>query len=792
MVLTKTTFKRVLAVALAGLPWTMAQAADPARFEADIKPILSKYCFDCHADGMDKGSVTFDTHPSTRELLDDRKLWLNVLKNVRAGLMPPARKKQPTEEEKTALNNWIKREAFAIDPQDPDPGRVTLRRLNRAEYQNTIKDLMDVDYNTIEEFPPDDTGYGFDTVADALMISPLLLEKYMQAAETIVEKGVPRVPKVVKERVIGGSEFRAPGGSATPERLSFYKPGRFEKSFKVYEAGEYRVRFQFDVNGAFDFDPGRCQVVVSLDGKETLKHEFVWKDHDRVDLSFTEIWETGEKNFVVEVTPLVGEEQKKNFLELRLTSVRLEGPTDPAHWTKTRNYDRFFHLDEPPAEAAARTEYLREVLRRFASKAFRRPVDEATLGRLVSIAEDVASAPGARLEDGAAQAMVATLASTRFLYRVEDALAPESNSKASLVDEYSLASRLSYFLWSTMPDQELVDLAAKGELRSNLKAQVKRMLESRRSDALVRNFAGQWLLARDVEGISINARAVMRREGQRVDFDFEGDLRNAMRRETEMYFGHVMRENRPLAEFIDSDYTFLNARLATHYGIPGVEGRDFRKVTLPADSPRGGLITQGTVLVVTSNPTRTSPVKRGLFVLDNILGTPAPPPPPGTPPLEEAEKTTDHEPTMREAMEIHRKDPLCASCHTRMDPLGLALENFNALGMWREKERGQVVDPTGQLITGEPFSDIRQLKKILASSRLDDFYRCLAEKMLTYALGRGPEFYDVEAIDQIVAKLQREEGRFEALLMGIVESAPFQKRRNEIQAEGPARAALEH
>lgn len=791
MVFKLATWQRLLAVAVLGLPPMAVHAADEARFESEIKPILSKYCFDCHADGMDKGSVTFDTHPSTRALLDDRKLWLGVLKNVRAGLMPPAKKKQPSDEEKSVLESWIKREAFSIDPQDPDPGRVTLRRLNRVEYQNTIKDLMDVDYNTTEEFPPDDTGYGFDTVGDALMMSPLLIEKYMQAAETIVQRGVPRVPRVVKERQIGASEFREPGGKATPERLSFYKEGKFEKAFKVHEAGEYRVRFLFDVNGSFDFDPGRCQVVVRLDGREVLNQEFGWRDHQRFELEFTETWEPGEKTFAMEVKPLEDESKKKNFVELRLISVRMEGPTDPAFWTKTRNYDRFFHLDEPPAEENARSAYLREVLRRFATKAFRRPVDEPTLGRLADIAEDAASLPGARLEDGVAQAMVAVLASPRFLYRIEEAERADSQSPNAPVDEFALASRLSYFFWSSMPDQELFDLALKGELRANLAGQVERMVKSQRSEAFVRNFAGQWLQARDVEGISINARAVMRREGQRVDYDLEGDLRNAMRRETEMYFSHAMREDRPLPELLDSDYTFLNERLASHYGIHGVSGREFRKVTLPANSPRGGLITQGTVLVVTSNPTRTSPVKRGLFILDNILGTPAPPPPPGTPPLEEAEKQTDHEPTMREAMEIHRKNPLCSSCHTRMDPLGLALENFNALGMWREKERGQPVDPTGQLITGETFQDIRELKKILATSRRDDFYRCLAEKMLTYALGRGPEYYDVEAIDQIVARIHRDEGRFSALLMGVVESAPFQKRRIEVKAAGPAQAAFQ-
>jgi hypothetical protein len=254
------------------------------------------------------------------------------------------------------------------------------------------------------------------------------------------------------------------------------------------------------------------------------------------------------------------------------------------------------------------------------------------------------------------------------------------------------------------------------------------------------------------------------------------DLRRAMRQETERYFDYVLRENRPLEEFIDSDYAFLNARLAQHYGIEGVTGDEVRRVQLPPDSPRGGILTQGTILAVTSNPTRTSPVKRGVFILDNILGTPPPPPPPNIPALEDAAKPIEgREPTLRETLELHRAQPLCSSCHNRMDPLGLALENFNAMGIWREKERDQVVDITGQLITGEPFNNVRQLKQILVDQHRTDFYRCLTEKLLTYAIGRGLDHRDVETVDRIVARL--DQGRFEALLMGVIESAPFQKRR---------------
>ena len=579
-----------------------AEIKAATHFRKNIQPILTKYCYDCHGDGMDKGNVAFDELKSDEELLGKRDLWWAVLKNLRAGLMPPAKKPRPPEKEKRRLEDWIKYEAFGIDPKNPDPGRVTLRRLNRVEYRNTIRDLMGIEFKAAEEFPPDDTGYGFDNIGDVLTVSPLLLEKYMQAAETIVA--------------------------------------------------------------------------------------------------------------------------------------------------------------------------------------------------------------------------VAVLASPRFLFRVEDSEANNPVKTQPLVDEYALASRLSYFLWSTMPDEELFRLAERGELRKNLASQVKRMLADSRSQELIENFTGQWLQVRDVEGIDINSRAVLGRENgeekdaqesrrrfqelqaksnltpeeererdrlieqrrrrfSRPTIELDGPLRRAMRQETEMYFGHVVREDRSVLELIDGDYTFLNERLAKHYGIPDVKGSEMRRVTLSGDSPRGGLLTQGSVLVVTSNPTRTSPVKRGLFILDNIMGSPTAPPPADVPLLEEAEKQfKDREPTLREVLELHRGKPLCSSCHSRMDPLGLALENFNALGMWREKERAQPIQAAGQLITGESFDDIRDLKRILKSEHRSDFYRCLTEKLLTYALGRGLEYYDVESVDRIVARLEREDGRFSALLMGIVESAPFQKRRN--------------
>ena len=844
-------------VALAASLPALAGADPAASYRNDILPILENYCYDCHADGLDKGGVAFDAGPEGA-LVRKHDLWWKVLKNVRAGIMPPAKKDRPSPDEMKTLETWIKREAFGLDPADPDPGRVTLRRLNRVEYRNTIRELTGVDFRADEEFPPDDTGYGFDNIGDVLTISPLLLEKYMEAAEKIVTQAVPTVPRVVREQTVDGARFRRErdgdgaeerkkgddndddprGGRGDVRNLSFYKPARVVATHKVDVPGNYRLTVEVNVRGEFDFDPGRAWVLFAVDDEALVSQEFAWQNGKTFKFEFDRKWEPGERKMSFDLEPLTPPEQRKNGVDMRIVSVQVRGPVEKEHWVRPKNFERFFTQD-PPTDESGRRQYARDVIRRFATRAYRRPVDERTLERLVAIAEDGYKQPGKGFEEGVSGAFVAVLASPRFVFRVEE---PDKSSPADghpLIDEYALASRLSYFLWSSMPDQELIDLAAKGELRKNLQAQVKRLLADRRAEAFLQNFPGQWLQLRDVEGISIDERSVLARDsgddkemarqqeerrklfaevemlpedqrqkefekirerfrnGNRRRFgppavELSGDLRRAMRRETEMLFEHIVKDDRSVLDLIDSDYTFLNEKLAKHYGIPGVDGDRMRKVELPKDSPRGGVLTHGSVLVVTSNPTRTSPVKRGLFVLDNLLGTPTPPPPADIPQFEEAEKNlADHDPTTREILESHRANTLCRSCHARMDPLGLALENFNALGMWRDTERKQPLDVAGNLVTGEKFNGIRELKQILKTTRKADFYHCLTEKLMTYALGRGTEYYDVEAIDQIVEKLDREDGRFSALITGVIESAPFQKVRKPESApvEAPAQAS---
>ena len=835
------------ALAMLGAPVSGAEIPAVAEFHKDVQPILKEYCYDCHGDGAKKGQVAFDELTSDQAILS-HDLWFKVLKNVRAGLMPPQKKPRPPAEEQRKIERWIKYAAFGLDPNNPDPGRVTVRRLNRVEYRNTIHDLMGIDFNADAEFPPDDTGYGFDNIGDVLTISPLLLEKYLAAANEIVTEAVPIVSRAIPERAVAGRQFsrRNPRQGNDDGRgrrregslsMSYYEASVASNTFNADAAGTYGVVLDLAVKGTFEFDPGRCRVVFKINDRELLRKEFGWYDNKSFHFDFNEKWQSGPQHLTFELEPLTPEDQKLNPLDMRLIDVVVRGPMEKEHWAHPANYDRFFSHDAP-AKPAARRAYARELLGNFASKAFRRPVDAKTEDRLAAMAEDVYSQPGKTFEAGVAHAMVAVLASPRFLFLLEKADGTRPAAATASVDEYSLASRLSYFLWSTMPDDELITLASRGQLRKNLPSQVRRMLADARSEKLVQNFTGQWLQTRDVEGVSIDARTVLARDsGQerelrerqaalralfeksatnksastnlaeetkareerralakdlfkkpRIELDTE--TRDAMRRETEMFVSSIVHEDRPVTELIDSDYTFLNEKLAKLYGISNVWGAEMQRVALPADSARGGVLTEGSTLVVTSNPDRTSPVKRGLFILENFLGTPTPPPPPNIPALEAAEKDIkDHEPTLREALQQHRDKPLCASCHARMDPIGLAFENFNAMGMWREKERSQTIDAAGTLVTGESFQSVRELKRILTNEHRSDFYRCLTEKLLTYALGRGTEYYDVETIDQIVERLNREDGRFSALLTGVIESAPFQKMR--LQATPAATASLD-
>jgi len=809
---------------------TAVTTADPAQadspqtgarsyYSTHIKPILATSCYECHGDGSERGNVAFDTYKTDEALIADRGLWSRVLKNVQAGLMPPTGHVPLSGSAAKRMASWIKKDVLQLNRRNPDPGRVTIRRLNRIEYRNTIRDLTGVNFNVEEELPPDDTGYGFDNIGDVLTLSPMLLEKYMQAAESIVAS-IPRVRWQARETLYKASDFKDANDNAR-DKYSFYEANTLSQTVQVKEAGKYQLDLDVEVAGEFDFDPGRLAVTMKADASSSVDREFQWQNRKRYHVELAVDWQPGAHPLTLAFSPRTPVEKRLNSLNIRIKGLVVRGPMAPERWVRPKNFDLFFTGD-PPTDPDKLREHAADALRRFATRAFRRPADETTVKRLLAICENAYRLPGKTFEDGFAQAVISILASPRFLFRVEGIL-PGRGSEHPLIDEYALASRLSYFLWSTLPDETLLQQASAGTLRKNLKTQVKRMLADPKSKALSENFAGQWLQARDVEGIDIDARSVLARDRglekerdrlreqwlalkkrdaeagkpltpeQREErekalaalraisggvAELEGDVRRAMREESEKTFHHILSGNRSVLELISSDYTFLNEKLAKHYGIPDITGTDMRLVKLPKDSPRGGVLTQGTVLVVTSNPTRTSPVKRGLFVLDNILGIPPPPPPANIPPLEGSEGGFgEREPTLREVLAIHRGKPLCKSCHNRMDPLGLALDNFNAMGMWRDSERNQPIDASGKLITGEAFNGISDIKRIITTTRRLDFYRCFVEKLLTYALGRGLEDQDTLTVDGIVERLERDKGKIETLVMAMIDSAPFQKRR---------------
>jgi hypothetical protein len=575
-----------------------------------------------------------------------------------------------------------------------------------------------------------------------------------------------------------GENLQAPGDPKTTGRwLPFAEQNQIRIQHEIQWDGDYRVELEFSIKGAIEATDHAADLEFFAGG-QSVNSELLGWDHRRViRLSGEAHLKKGLQVFEVKLSPNRRPSGEEEELALVLRRVIVRGPLDGSQTEYSKGYRMIFVDGPAPKEQEARYQYARRIMRSFVSRAFRKPLDRSTIDRLVKIVKEVDNHPGKSFEDGIKQAIATCLASPRFLFRIE--IQPEPNNPGRIVplDDYSLAARLSFFLWGSVPDDELLSLAYKRNLRKNLREQVDRMLADPRSARLVRNFVGQWLQARDVETAAVDPKSILgistKREAARL---FDPRLRKDMRIETEMLFDFILRKGRPAEELISARYTFLNERLAHFYGIEGVMGEQFQPVDLTEHPQRGGILTQGTFLIVSSNPTRTSPVKRGLFVLENLLGTPAPPAPGNVPPLEQAKGTTAN-PTMREMMEIHRVKPVCKGCHARMDPIGLGLEHFNALGQFRTTENGKPIESGGKLITGERFSDVASLKRILATNRKEDFYRCLSEKLLTFAIGRGVEYYDAPTIDFLVKRLESKQGNLRELIHGIIESAPFQKRR---------------
>ncbi len=765
-------------------------------YQSEISPLLEDRCYDCHDYESKKGGFSLDDFLTFSEVSKDKQQWFKVYKNLQAHVMPPPEKTPPSVADRQKILDWIKNDVFAIDPENPDPGRVTHRRLNRVEYENTLYELTGVRIDSGDLLPNDDTGYGFDNIADALSLSPLVLEKYIKIADDVISQSIPEEPYELPQQELDGNQFRDDSGNRLKGSLSFAESHKYDASFQVETNGSYRVIAQLRTPSFFNFDYGKARFDLHINGESLRPVELIHSPESNRRLSFELSLNAGKHDLELNLEPSYDPSAVESEMKATVESITVEGPLGDQNKVLKPQYARYFPKGPASQQADERSAYVREIVGDFAYLAYRRPPGNSVVDRLAAFAELAIEEEGQSFEKGMAKAFTAILASPFFLYRSIDASPGSDDAEYPLIDEFSLASRLSYFFWSTMPDDTLLELAERGALRDNLEEQIERMLSEGKAEALAENFVGQWLQSRDIPLIGLYESEILRGDGI-LDrrFRLSGGVRRAMQEETEMSFQYLLDNNLSLLELLDADYTFLNKELADFYKIEGVNHGDMRKVQLPADSYRGGILTQATILGVTSNPTRTSPVKRGLFILENILGTPAPPAPPDVPELEEAEKEFDenHTPSMRELMAVHREKPLCRSCHARMDPLGLALENFNAMGMWRDHQAGTPIDTSGILITGESFSDIRDLKRILAKERRFDYYTVVSEKMLTYALGRGLEYYDTHTIDALVAELEENDGRIMTLINGIIQSPAFQKTRSDsTDLSSPTLAATEN
>jgi mono/diheme cytochrome c family protein len=755
-----------LGLALIGLTTTIRAAdegPDKAMFQQRVAPLLAKHCTSCHGGEKPKGGLDLLRVAGDASGPRARGTWEAVLDRIESGDMPPPDRPRPTEAEVTTIRDWIARRLSRPDCLGPaDPGRVTLRRLNRAEYNNTVRDLVGIDFKPADDFPSDDVGYGFDNIGDVLSLPPILLEKYFAAAERIVEQAIvvdERPEPPTRRREAEDLPARAGGTPVAKVGRALDPGGRMAAQVLLSQDGEYAVRVRAFGRGG----PGR--MALTIDDRPTLAVEVAATEQAPGVFEARAILKSGRRNFVV-THP--GDESSGSSADSQGRSlvvdwIEARGPyPDPAALPESHRRILF----RRPTDQADQAEVARAILERFASRAFRRPATPDEVAALVKLVA-LAGQNGDRFEQGIRLAVQAVLVSPHFLFRVERGRPDAPSAGPVPLTDWELASRLSYFLWSSMPDDELFELARRGTLHTPevLDAQVGRMLKDPRSRALVENFAGQWLQLRNLKGVSPDRDRYP---------DFDEPLRAAMRRETELFFDSILREDRSILEFLDADYTFVNERLARHYGLSGIRGEAFRRVRLEGVR-RGGLITQASVLTVTSNPTRTSPVKRGKWILEQILGTPPPPPPPDVPELKDDAKGALSGTTLRQRMEQHRANPNCASCHARLDPIGFGLENYDAIGAWRERDGDQPIDASGALPSGRAFRGSDGLKRAL-KERPTQFARCLTEKMLTYAIGRGLDYPDRCVVDRVVGELEKDGHRFARLVREIVKSDPFLKR----------------
>ena len=720
---------------------------------------VKQYCVTCHNQRLKTGGLVLETL-NVDGVGPDAETWEKVVRKVSTGMMPPAGARRP---ERAALDAFAANIAARLDrAADPKANLTTpaLHRLNRTEYKNAIHDLLDLDVDVATLLPNDGSSEGFDNIAEALSVSPSLIQGYVSAALKISRLAVGD-RSIAPQQVV----YQAPPALAQDRHIEGLPLGT-RGGMLIHHMFPLDAEYEFQIGGGIGgpgaAGPGGPATDFTIDG-EKVPVQNTRKFRVKVAAGPHDIG-------VALVDRTRGPGVDEIYSDFRVNgvfvpgggiqNVTVTGPFDPTGVGDTPSRRRIFACR--PASAAEETPCARRILSTVAKRAYRGAVTESEMTTLLKFYEQ--GRTGADFDTGIQEALARILVAPRFVFRSEQEPAGVAPGAIYRISDIDLASRLSFFLWSTVPDDELLDLGLKNRLHEPavLEKQVKRMIADPKSKALIENFAGQWLLLRDLASVQTEAK------------HFDDNLRESFRKETELLFDSIVHEDRPLTELLDADYTFVDERLAQHYGIPNVHGSYFRRVQLPPNSPRRGVLGQGSMLTVTSVATRTSPVERGKWILENLLGVPPPSPPAGVNTNLDAE-TAPKNATLRQRLELHRSSPVCASCHNIMDPMGFALENFDLVGAWREKDGVSPIDSSGKLADGTPLKGVDDLRNAILS-RSNAFMTVAAQKLFTYALGRPTTYLDMPDVRAIVRRSTADQNRFSALVLGVIESGPFQKR----------------
>jgi hypothetical protein len=751
--------------------WHVRPPSPEVVFARRIQPFLNQTCYECHDSAARKGDFALDTLALPTPDAGSREAWERVLRHVSSSLMPPAGEAQPAPKARAEFVAWLDRTLHPIDPRHPDPGRVVLRRLNREEYKNTVQDLFGISFNPTEGFPDDDSASGFDHIASVLTVSPLLFERYLAAAEQVATAVLP--DPMPPPRIFTAPPERWTGANSAGNEAALFSNTTLSWKFTSPASGRYRLRLRVSQDQAGD-EPARF--AVRVDGKTIRELPADGsprrpRNHSlELDLPAgpTELGISFLNDFYREATDST-KSQDRNFY---LHDASLEGPYLVPNQPRP--------LGPLPAWIGAqrinesRRDWFIRVMTPVVRRAYRRLPTTTELGNLADLAQRTESAgdsPAAAFQ----VALQAILTSPNFLFigqvhgDEKPSLASKNQLQVQPLSDHAIATRLAYFLWKGPPDDRLLTLADQGKLRSQLATETTRLLSDPRARRFVQSFAGQWLEVRNL---------ALRTPDPKLYPEWTPSLASSMKEETVRFFADFLTNQRPLTDLLTADYTFIDARLARFYGLPApIVSEGFVRTQLPADR-RAGLLGQAGILTVTSYPNRTSPVLRGKFVLDKILGTPPPPPPPNIPSL--AEHADGGQPqTLRDRLELHRSNPSCATCHALIDPIGFALENYDALGRRRDTDGGRPIDSRGKLVTGENVQSPVSLSTVLATSHSDDFNRNFARTLLTYALGRGLDYYDRPTIDAIVATAATHGNTLPAYIDAVIASIAFQNQRTE-------------